>query len=545
MWDGNWYAGHHLPGYSLLFPALGTAIGLRAAGALCVLASTALFALARSRRVRSRRALGGGCLRGRRGRRRLAGAACLRARRGARARRRRWRCGAGTRSPPAPLAVLAAAASPVAGLLLGLAAATVRDRPALAAGAAGSGSAGGGRRAAARDAVPRRRLRAVPVPLLRGHGRGHRSLRGSPCRRRSACCASAPPSTWRPACCACSCTRRSGRTSSATGCCSARRCCCARCCATVPAERAGEDRPRRGARARRDRDVGAVGPGAGNRSGGRQPARRAAPTTGRSSASSTGSAGLRSGSRCRSRARTGRPRCSRRAWRWRAAGRSSSTAATTACCSRAASAHARYREWLDREAVSYVALPDVQPDPSSAAEDRLIRSGLPYLKPVFTSAHWRVFRVQGATPLASGPGRLTELGHDTLRRCRRAPPGPFLVRVHFTRYWTVRAGDACVAHGPEGFTAVRALAPGRIEVAASFSLARALGGRLLLPTAGGQLARGEPEQAGVARQVDVLAVADDGVEGAVSPSGRACVRSRCRARRCGGRRGRRSRRRGR
>ncbi len=44
VWDGNWYAGHHLPGYSLLFPALGSAIGARAAGALCVLASTALFA---------------------------------------------------------------------------------------------------------------------------------------------------------------------------------------------------------------------------------------------------------------------------------------------------------------------------------------------------------------------------------------------------------------------------------------------------------------------------------------------------------------------
>ena len=53
--------------------------------------------------------------------------------------------------------------------------------------------------------------------------------------------------------------------------------------------------------------------------------------------------------------------------------------------------------------------------------------------------------------------------------------GSFLVREHFTRYWTVRSGNACVAHGPGGFTAVRARAPGRIEVAASFSLARAFG----------------------------------------------------------------------
>ncbi len=36
VWDEHWYAGHHLPGYSLLFPAFGTLVGIRAAGAICV-----------------------------------------------------------------------------------------------------------------------------------------------------------------------------------------------------------------------------------------------------------------------------------------------------------------------------------------------------------------------------------------------------------------------------------------------------------------------------------------------------------------------------
>ncbi|MGO9488052.1 MAG: hypothetical protein ACLQBB_03370 [Solirubrobacteraceae bacterium] len=135
---------------------------------------------------------------------------------------------------------------------------------------------------------------------------------------------------------------------------------------------------------------------------------------------------------------------------------------------------AGYRAWLDREAVAYVALPDVALDPSSAAEGRLIRSGPSYLQPVFTSAHWRVFRVEGATPLASGPGRLTRLGHDSLvLRADRA--GTLLVRVHYTPYWTVTAGRGCVGAGPEGFTTVRAAGPGRIEIAARFSLSRAFG----------------------------------------------------------------------
>src|ERR1019366_9065137 len=49
VWDEHWYAGHDLPGYSLLFPPLGALLGIRAVGALAVLASTVLFErLARS-----------------------------------------------------------------------------------------------------------------------------------------------------------------------------------------------------------------------------------------------------------------------------------------------------------------------------------------------------------------------------------------------------------------------------------------------------------------------------------------------------------------
>jgi hypothetical protein len=133
-----------------------------------------------------------------------------------------------------------------------------------------------------------------------------------------------------------------------------------------------------------------------------------------------------------------------------------------------------YRAWLGREGVTFVALPDVQPDPSSAAEGRLIRGGLPYLRPVFSEAGWRVFRVEGGTPVASGPGRLTELGHDTFT-LQADRPGRFLVRVHFTRYWTLTAGAACVERGPEGFTDVIARRAGEIRVAARFSLGLAFG----------------------------------------------------------------------
>ncbi|HWY19324.1 MAG TPA: hypothetical protein VNY27_11515 [Solirubrobacteraceae bacterium] len=135
---------------------------------------------------------------------------------------------------------------------------------------------------------------------------------------------------------------------------------------------------------------------------------------------------------------------------------------------------AGYRAWLKRQAVAYVALPDVPLDSSSAREGQLIRGGLEYLRPVWASRHWRVYAVSDATPLLEGPGRLTALGGDTFALYADAP-GRLLARVHYTRYDTVVAGHGCVASAPGGWTYVQARAPGEIVVGARFSLSRALG----------------------------------------------------------------------
>jgi hypothetical protein len=133
-----------------------------------------------------------------------------------------------------------------------------------------------------------------------------------------------------------------------------------------------------------------------------------------------------------------------------------------------------YYRWLRRDAVSYVALPDTALDPSSAQEGRLIEAGLPYLREVSRTLHWRIYAVRGATPLAQGPGALLAVGHDWFMLRARAA-GRFVVRVHYTRYWTVQRGAACVSSAPDGWTTVTARAPGIVRVAARFSLDRALG----------------------------------------------------------------------
>jgi|HubBroStandDraft_3_1064219.scaffolds.fasta_scaffold01683_5 hypothetical protein len=136
-----------------------------------------------------------------------------------------------------------------------------------------------------------------------------------------------------------------------------------------------------------------------------------------------------------------------------------------------------YRAWLRDNAVSYVALPDVRLDGSSDEEAALIRKGVPYLHEVFKSAHWRVFAVRDPAPLASAPATLTALAHDSFS-LRFAAAGRSLVRLHYTRYWTVtepHPSGACVSSAPGGWTAVAATRPGVVRVVARFSLTRALG----------------------------------------------------------------------
>src|SRR5918912_2851325 len=43
LWDNAWYGGHHMPGYSVLFPPLAALLGARVVGALSAVAAAWLF----------------------------------------------------------------------------------------------------------------------------------------------------------------------------------------------------------------------------------------------------------------------------------------------------------------------------------------------------------------------------------------------------------------------------------------------------------------------------------------------------------------------
>ncbi|WP_435842937.1 MFS transporter [Streptomyces lavendulae] len=87
-----------------------------------------------------------------------------------------------------------------------------------------------------------------------------------------------------------------------------------------------------------------------------------------------------------------------------------------------------YRAWLERWAVHYVVLPADKPDSGGEAEAKLVRAGLPYLREVWGDENWRLFQVTDPTNLVSGPASVVRAGADQLVIDVKAP-GRILVRI--------------------------------------------------------------------------------------------------------------------
>jgi hypothetical protein len=131
---------------------------------------------------------------------------------------------------------------------------------------------------------------------------------------------------------------------------------------------------------------------------------------------------------------------------------------------------ARYRAWLDRMAIRWVAVPDVRLDYSAQDEARLIAHGLPYLRLAWRNDNWRLYAVTDPTPLAAPPARVLQTDTDSLTL---AVPHPATIelRVRWTPWWAVTQGDACVE--PDGdWTQLRVRQAGPVRLETRFSLGR-------------------------------------------------------------------------
>jgi hypothetical protein len=131
---------------------------------------------------------------------------------------------------------------------------------------------------------------------------------------------------------------------------------------------------------------------------------------------------------------------------------------------------ATYDTWLHQLAVRFVAVPDASLDFSAHKEVALIDRGLSYLHLVDRTRHWRVYAVANPTPIVGGTARLQALGPNSVTIDAHAA-GTVLVRVRFSPYWKLGEGSGCVA--PDGqFTKLTLNRPGPVKIVIDFSLGR-------------------------------------------------------------------------
>ena len=131
---------------------------------------------------------------------------------------------------------------------------------------------------------------------------------------------------------------------------------------------------------------------------------------------------------------------------------------------------ARYRRWLDDNAVALVATSTLGPDRGGAAETRLLQRPPGYLRPVWHDRHWRVWRVVAPTPIADGTALLTDLGPASLT-VRFEAAGRSVVRVRASPMWRVTDGTATLRRTQDGWLQVDSPRAGTVTLRARMTFA--------------------------------------------------------------------------
>ncbi|MGW7226403.1 MFS transporter [Streptomyces cyaneofuscatus] len=95
-----------------------------------------------------------------------------------------------------------------------------------------------------------------------------------------------------------------------------------------------------------------------------------------------------------------------------------------------------YRQWLDRWAVHYVVLPTGRPDGGAERETELVGKGLSYLREIWSDENWKLYRVLEPTPLADPPATVEKAGANELT-IRVESAGRVLIRIPHSRWLAV------------------------------------------------------------------------------------------------------------
>lgn len=129
-----------------------------------------------------------------------------------------------------------------------------------------------------------------------------------------------------------------------------------------------------------------------------------------------------------------------------------------------------YARWLRTHGIDYVALPDAELDFLAEDEAELLAAGPhPFLRPVWSNEHWRLWRVDAGDRQSIRPNWVGPDGYEL------SVPGPgrYLVRMRWSPYLRIVSGEGCLEPKGKESTVVTVPADagaGLIEVRASLTL---------------------------------------------------------------------------
>src|SRR4051812_32114119 len=128
----------------------------------------------------------------------------------------------------------------------------------------------------------------------------------------------------------------------------------------------------------------------------------------------------------------------------------------------------RYHGWLQENAVRWVALPNAPLDYSARDEAVVLERGAKFLKLAYESPRWRIWEVRGTDPPASNGAKLLAAGPNWFMLDASKTT---VVRYRYTKYWSTT--DACLSRADDGWTEVEPHNDGGvILVQAKFGLER-------------------------------------------------------------------------
>ncbi|MET7746301.1 MFS transporter [Streptomyces sp. NPDC005385] len=121
---------------------------------------------------------------------------------------------------------------------------------------------------------------------------------------------------------------------------------------------------------------------------------------------------------------------------------------------------ANYHEWLQRWAVHYVVLPKGEPDGDGGERERqLVQRGMPYLRQVWGDANWQLFTVTDPAPLAE-PHAVVDRAEQGELTIEVKEAGRILIRIPYSPWLSIVDADGKSLKPPQETKASKVRAEG-------------------------------------------------------------------------------------